>query len=233
MSLVDLFNLIIFQPILNLLIILHVYLPGQDLLWAVLATTLLIKILLYPLSMRAVRTQEAMAEIEPQVKEIREKHKSDPVEQSQKIMALYKENKVNPWSSMVYPFLQLPILIALFQIFRDLGVLAANSNLYSFTPVLESADLTFLGNPDLTQASWILALVVGLAQYWQQKTSGMGQKSGWQKNMLYFFPFFTFFILTRLSAVLGVYWLINILFTVGQQYYLKKKKCSAPPRQKR
>ncbi len=235
MSLGDFFHLFLYQPFLNLLILLYFYLPGQDLIWAVIFLSLIVKLVFYPISLKAVKNQEAMSEIEPKIKETRERYKEDPAEQSKQIMALYKEHNISPWSSLMYPLIQLPIIITLFRIFRDLSVLGLNENLYSFTPALESVELTFLGNPDLTQPSIILAVLAGLAQYWQQKTAGGSQKKGgWQKRMVYFFPIFTFFILTRLSAVLGVYWLINIIFTLGQQYYLKKKTaCSAPPKQKK
>jgi len=234
MSLSNLYHLFLYQPILNLLILLYVFLPGHDLVWAVIVLSLLMKVIFFPISLKAVKTQEAMSAIEPKMKEIRKKYKDDPAEQSKRIMALYKEHNISPWSSMAYPLLQLPILIAIFQIFRDVNVLGLSEHLYSFTPILDPTQITFLGNSDLTQPSIILALLVAIAQYWQQKTAGSPQKTGWQKNMVYFFPIFIFFALTRLSAVLGVYWLINALATIGQQYYLKKKQtCSNLPKQKK
>ncbi len=235
MSLGGLFHLLIYQPILNILILLYVYLPGRDLVWAVLLTTILLKLVLYPISIKAVKSQEIMSQIEPQIQKIRKEHKKDPAGQSKKIMALYKENNINPWSGMIYPLIQLPIMIAFFQIFKDLSILTLEGNLYSFIPMLDLANMTFLGNPNLAQPSIVLAIIVGFAQYWQQKTSGVGKnKSGWQKNMFVFFPFFTFFLLTGLSAVLGVYWLVNILFTIGQQYYLKRKPaCSDHQKRKK
>lgn len=234
MSLGNLYYLFLYQPILNLLVLLYAFLPGHDLIWAVIVLSLLMKVIFFPISLKVVKTQEAMSVIEPKMKEIRKKYKDDPAEQSKKIMALYKEHNISPWSSMVYPLLQLPILIAIFQIFKDVNVLGLSEHLYSFTPVLDPAQITFLGNSDLTQPSIILALLVAVAQYWQQKTAGLPQKTGWQKNMIYFFPILIFFALIRLSAVLGVYWLINALATIGQQYYLKKKRtCSNLPKQKK
>ncbi len=235
MSLGNIFHIILYQPILNLLILLYYYLPGHDLIWAVIVLTLILKLALHPISMKAVIVQEAMNKIDPKMKEVREKYKDDPAKQSKEIMALYKEHHVNPWSSLMYPLIQLPIIIVLFRIFQDLSILGLSSNLYSFTPIIDLTEMTFLGNPNLTQPSIILAILAGLAQYWQQKTMPTpAKKSSWQKNMIYFFPAFTFFILTRFSAVLGVYWLINILFTIGQQYYLKRKRtCSDPLKQKK
>lgn len=235
MSIGDIFNVLLYQPILNLLILFYVYLPGQDLIWSVILVTIIIKLITFPISLKATRTQEKMSKIDAEMKEIRKKYKKDPAEQSQKIMALYKKYNISPLSSLVYPLIQLPIIIAIFRIFQDLSVLALNSHLYSFTPSLEAAELTFLGNPDLVQSNIILAVVVAVIQYWQLKTAETsGKKSGWQKNMVYFLPAFAFIVLTRLSAVIGVYWLINTLFMIGQQYYLKKKSlCSDPPKQKK
>jgi YidC/Oxa1 family membrane protein insertase len=224
MSLGSLFHVFLYQPILNILILLYFYLPGQDLIWAVIILTILLKFALYPISLKTIKTQEVMSKIDPKMKEIKTRYKDDPARQSKEIMALYKEYNIKPWSSLIYPLIQLPIIIVLFRIFQDLSVLGLSSNLYSFTPIIESANMTFLGNADLTQPSIVLAVLAGLAQYWQQKTMDTPSQSSWQKNMVYFFPAFTFFILTRFSAVLGVYWLVNILFTIGQQYYLKNKK---------
>jgi YidC/Oxa1 family membrane protein insertase len=234
MSLGALYQLLIYQPILNALIWLYIYLPGKDLVWAVIVLSLIIKFIFYPISIKAVKTQEAMNKINPEMKEIRKKYKDDPAEQSKMIMGLYKKHEISPWSGMIYPLIQFPILIAIFQILRDFSSLALNGNFYSFIPFFNAAEMTFLGNPDLTQPNIILAILVALAQYWQQKTSGPAEKTGWQKNMLYLLPAFIFFMLTRLSAVLGLYWLINTLFSVGQQYYLKRKEsCSSPPKQKK
>jgi YidC/Oxa1 family membrane protein insertase len=237
MSLGDIFNFLFYQPILNLLAICHIFLPGQDLIWSVILVTVIIKLITFPISLKATRTQETMSQIDTEMKEIRKKYKNDPAEQSQQIMALYKKHNVSPFSSLLYPLIQLPIIFAIFRVFNDLSVLSLSSHLYSFVPSLETAELTFLGNPDLTQPSIILAIIVAIVQYWQLKTAGSSdqKKSGFQKNMVYFLPAFAFIVLTRFTAVIGVYWLINTLFIIGQQYYLKKKNisCSAPPKQKK
>ncbi len=117
MSIGNIFNLILYQPLLNFLILLYIYLPGHDFGVSVIVLTVVVKLILSPTSIKALRSQKKMAEIQPRLSEIQEKYKEDKEKQSRATMELYKEAKVNPFSGCFPLLIQLPILIALYQVF--------------------------------------------------------------------------------------------------------------------
>lgn len=233
------FNTILYQPLLNLLILLYVYLPGNDFGVAVIVFTLLIKIILSPTSLKAARSQRALAKLQPRIKEIQQKYKNDKAKQSQAMMEIYKQGKINPLSGCLPIFIQLPILIALYQVFlRGLQSETLKASLYKFVPYTSLANLTFLGIIDLTKSNIFLALVAGVLQFFQSKLSlsftkpkqadDKAKKKGFssmmQSQMLYFFPILTVFIVWKFGSIIGLYWIVSALFSIGEQYIIKKRK---------
>ena len=107
------------QSILNLVVFLYNYLPGQDLALVIIGLTGLIKLLLYPLSKKSLESQKALQEIQPKIEELKEKFKDNKEMMGREMMEIYKQNKVNPLSSCLPLLLQLPFLIAVFHVFRD------------------------------------------------------------------------------------------------------------------
>jgi YidC/Oxa1 family membrane protein insertase len=170
-----------------------------------------------------------MNELQPKLQELRKRYKQDPTKQSKELLALYQKHHVNPFTNIVLMLIQFPILIALFQVFRNgLDPATAPQFLYSFVsfPALK---MTFLGLLDLSRPSFVLALLTALAQFFQTKMSfgkASPQKSKarssnlTQKAMLYFLPFITFMFLTNLNAAIGLYWMTTTVFSIGQQYLM-------------
>jgi YidC/Oxa1 family membrane protein insertase len=234
---INAFNLLLYQPLFNALILLYEYLPGHDFGLAVIALTILIKIILYPLGSQGIRSQKKLSAVQPKLKEIQEKFKSDKEKQTRAVMDFYKKEKINPFSGCLPLLVQLPILIALFRVFWKGFGESQFEFLYNFVPHPGQIDLTFLGILNLAEASIVLALLNGLAQFFQAKMlsrrntpSKQTDQKGrpdfsqmMQKQMLYFFPLFTVFILWRMPAAVGLYWLVTTLFTIGQQYIILKK----------
>ena len=238
---ISVFNLVLYQPLFNALVLLYEYIPGHDFGVAVIVLTILIKLVLYPLGAQAIRSQKSLSELQPKMKEIKEKFKQDKEQQTKAMMELYKREKVNPLSGCLPLLVQLPILIALFRVFwKGFGEEQMGA-LYSFVPYSGQIDTTFLGLVNLGEASIILALLTGVVQFIQTKMVTPKQKSNrkgppdfsqmMQKQMLYFFPVFTVFILWRLPAAIALYWLVTTLFTIGQQYIMLKKHDSNQPRE--
>lgn len=229
----NLFNILLYQPILNLLVWLYLYIHNFGL--AVIIITLLIKIILSPLNLQAIRSQKAIQQIQPKILEIQKKYK-DKEKQVEKILNLYKEKKFNPFAGFLPILIQLPILIALFQVFK-VGIGAEQLDLlYSFIPRPETIDYMFLGM-DLSKPNLVLAAFTALAQYLQTKTmpSAPKSKSGakddmakmsemMQKQMIFILPIFTFFILWQLPAAMGLYWMVVTVFSIVQQYFVLKEK---------
>ena len=233
--LINVFNTILYQPLFNALVFLYQYLPGHDFGVAVIVLTILIRIILYPLMVQSVKSQKVLSELQPKIQEIQSKYKDDKERQAKAMMELYQKEKINPLGGCLPLLLQLPILIALYQVFWKGLRPEAMENLYSFISNPGSIDPTFFGLINLGQASLILALLAGITQFFQtkmitpktakvKKGDQMSQFSGMmQKQMLYFFPIFTVFILWRLPAAIALYWIITALFSIGQQYLIFKK----------
>ena len=144
--LINAFNLILYQPFFNALVLLYQYLPGRDFGIAVIFLTVLIRIIFYPLGIQAIRSQKALGELQPKIKEIQEKYKNDRERQTRAMMELYQKEKINPFSGCLPLLIQLPILIALYQVFwRGLRP-EEMVHLYDFVPHPGVIDPTFFWN---------------------------------------------------------------------------------------
>lgn len=238
---IDTFNLILYQPLFNALVLLYHYLPGQSLGFAIIALTILIKLIFYPLGAQSIRSQKAMSELQPKVKAVQEKFKHDKEQQTRAMMELYKKEKINPFSGCLPILIQLPILLALFRVFwKGFGEEQLRF-LYGFVPYSGQIDPMFLGVVNLAESSIVLAVLTGILQFIQTKmmtpapvktSAGKPDFSQMmQKQMLYFFPLFTVFILWRLPAAIAVYWLTTTLFTIGQQYITMRRHDSGKLRE--
>jgi len=230
--LIQLYNILLFQPLLNGLVLLYVFLPGHDLGIAVIILTLIIRAMLHPISLKGIRSQKVMTSLQPKIKEIQEKFKGDRQKQSSAMLELYRKEKVSPASGCLPLLLQLPIIIALYQVFaRGLDSQFLVSNLYSFVPNPGTISPQFLGIFNLQGKIFILgiAILAGLAQFWQAKTSGLKTAdpassnkgeiaSIMQKQMLYIFPVLTVIIIYKIGGLIGVYWLVSTLISVLEQY---------------
>ncbi|MDP3093839.1 MAG: YidC/Oxa1 family membrane protein insertase [bacterium] len=228
------FQVFLYQPLFNALILIYNLLPGHDLGVAVIILTAVIKGLTWPLNTKAFRAQQAMAKVQPRIKEAQQKYKNNPGEQAKVVSEIFKKEKVSPFSSLVPILIQLPVLIALYQLFLK-GLWAENNYLYSFVSRPGALSPTFLGIINLSQPSFLLAVLAGLAQLVQSLmmpnpagqagNSDPGQKMAqmMQKQMTFLFPILTVFILAKLPSVLGLYWLATSVFTILQQYILNKK----------
>ena len=225
------FQTILYRPIFNALISLYQYLPGHDFGVAIIVLTCITRLLLYPSTLRSIKSQKAIQEIQPKIKEIQAKFKKE--EQAREMMALYKKEKINPLSGCLPLLIQLPILIALFLVIRNLSFGEIDGNIiYSFLPNPGQINHMFLGIMNLTQASPYLAVLAGILQFFQSKMMTPKIKSSsknkndisqmMQKQMLYFFPFFTVLILWGFPSAIGLYWITTIIFSIGQQHLVIK-----------
>lgn len=231
-----LFRLVVLQPLFNFLILLYRLLPGHDLGVAVLLLTVAIKALLWPLNRQAFLNQKKMGRVQARLKELQGKYKDRPAEQAQQMNELFRQEKINPWSSLWPVVVQLPILLALYQIFsREVWQINAGL-LYPFVPTTSRVNPLFLGLLDLSQPNALLAFLAALLQFWQTRTAeklmkqGQPQPAGGslnasallQKEMLFLFPALTFFILLKFPSVLGLYWTaISFLATIEQHLFQK------------
>lgn len=232
--LITAFNTILYRPLLNTLVLLYQYIPGHDFGVAVIVLTILIKILFYPLGVKAIKSQKALSGLQPKIKEIQEKYKDNKEQQTKEMMGLYKREKINPFSGCLPLLIQLPVLIALYRVFWSGLQPEQMTLLYSFVSLPGIIDPTFFGIINLASPNIVVAFLAGIFQFIQVKMSSpklkTGKKQGsslagqMQKQMQYFMPAFMVLILFRLPSAVGLYWLTTTLFTIAQQYVILKKQ---------
>ena len=139
-----------YKPVLNLLVFLYNIIPGHDLGIAIILLTVIIKLILLPLSKKSLKSQKAMQELQPKIDEIKRKYKDKKEEMSRAMMSLYKENKVNPFSSCLPLIIQLPFLLAVFRVFRNGFNNSSLALVYSFIHKPEVINSISFGFVDLS-----------------------------------------------------------------------------------
>jgi len=226
---------LLYKPLLNVLMLLYVYIPGHDFGVAIIVLTLILRVILFPSYLGTLRSQWALKKLQPKIDEIKKLHKDDKTMQSQEMMRIYKEHKVSPLSSCLPLLIQLPILYALYRVF-SVGLTADSlQHLYSWFPqVPETINTTFLAfthipslQVNLAHPNIYLAIIAGLSQLVQswlttkfQPVQGEGMAKAINTQMLYIFPVMTGFIAWSLPAALALYWIATTVFTALQQVFV-------------
>lgn len=232
------FTTIFYQPIFNLLVIFYNYLPGHDFGLAIIALTIVIKLILYPLSQKTIKSQRALADLQPRLEEIKKTNANNREEMARATMALYRDNKINPFSSCLPLLIQLPFMFAVFRVFRDFGKSDHTSLVYSFVTKPDfSHGLTFLALVDLSKPNIILAVLAAASQYWQTKmlsTAKPAIKSAdsqdenlaaiMNKQMLIMMPLMTLIIGISLPGGLTLYWFVFSFLSALQQLYVFRRQ---------
>ncbi len=229
---INLFNEIFYRPLFNALIFLYEYIPGQDLGIAIIALTIFIRFILFPLFYKGAKDQAIMQRLAPKIKEVQESHKDDREKQAKAMMDLYREHKVNPLSQFLIIIIQLPVLIALYQVFWK-GINGIPSGiLYSFIPQISNLNHYFLGVVDLSKRNLVIVILAALAQYFQGKLSLIKNNKNnkdltpmekMAKQMVFLGPILTIAFLSYLPSAVGLYWLATSVFSVIQQMFINKQ----------
>jgi len=229
----QLFHTFLYQPVYNLLIFLYNFIPGNDLGVAIVVLTLLIRFILYPVAKKQIESQKRIQDLQPEIKKIQEKYKKDREQQGRVLMEFYREKKVNPASGCLPLVIQIVFFIALYQAFiAGINFSEGCKDLYQSVSCPEKIDATFFGILDLAKPSIVLAAIAAASQFIQTKMmmtkNAKPAKDDFagimSKQMLYLNPLLTLFIGARFPAGLAVYWIVNTVFSIGQQYMIMKKK---------
>ncbi len=224
-------KLVIYNPLYNILVLI-LNIPHVDAGIAVIILTLLVKVVLYPLSKKATETQMIMKDKEQELKSIREKYK-DKQEQALKTMEFYKFNKINPFSSILTILIQIPIIYALYHIFLRSGLPLIQTDLiYSFVKIPEAVSMNFLGLLDISKKSIFLSLLAAATTYLQLHLSSKSTikptsltkdlSTMMMTQMKYTFPFVVFFISWSISGVVALYWLVSNVLGILQDKIIRK-----------
>jgi len=231
-----LFDLVIYQPIFNALVGLYNFIPDIGVVIAIL--TIVIKLILYPLTSASIKAQKSLNDLQPKMDALKVQYKDNQQQLAQETMKLYKEHKVNPFGSCLPILLQIPIFLALYWVLRASLASEHFDLLYSFVKNPGTIKTMSLGLFDLNKPNVVLAILAGGAQYWQAKmlmhrkppaVAGVGAKdegmaSMMNKQMLYLMPIMTIVIGFKLPGGLALYWLLSTVLTALQQLVVFKKQ---------
>lgn len=190
----------------------------------IIILTILIKIIFYPLSVKSYKSMKEMQKLQPQVMKLKEKYKNDKQKLNQEMMGLYKARGVNPMGGCLPMVIQIPVFFALYKalsgaielrhahFFWWINDLSAPEDLFSFV----------IPGIGFTVPVRILPLVMGITQVIQQKMTPTSADP-LQEKMMLFMPIFFTFLFWGFPAGLVLYWLVNNVISIGQQYYINRK----------
>lgn len=230
---------VLYEPLLNALAFLISIVPGGDVGIAIIILTLLVKIVLFPLTQRSIENQAKMTFLAPELNKIKTSGASKE-EQARLTFELYKKHKANPFSGCLLVLVQIPIIFALYYVFYK-GMKFDSSVLYSFIQAPADMNMLFLGILDIAAKSLPLALLAGVSQYFQAhlmpkppipetKSGSLSFQESFAKSMhlqmKYVFPVLVAFIAYSISGAVALYWITSNIFSIGQQVYSNKKKGS-------
>lgn len=237
-----LWNTIFYQPIYNALIFIINNVTFGDVGFAIIILTILVKFILFPLTKKSIKSQILMKRLEPELKRIK-KEFPDKQEQAKKTFELYKKYGTNPFSGCLVVLLQLPVIFALYYVFYK-GLSLDAGPIYSFINTPSLLNTNFLGLIDIHSKSIVLALLAGISQFIQgylatpikpkveivkdmatpePKTFQEQLSDSMQMNVRYILPIFIAIIAYQISAAVALYWITSNVFTIAQEWYMRKK----------
>ena len=220
------FETIFIKPLFNFLILIYNFLPVKDLGLAVIAFVIIIRLILYPVFKSSFKSQMVISKLQPEIAKLQKQYKNDQTKQAEALMELYKTNNFNPLSGFGSLIIQVPIMIALYQVFLN-GIRNLRFDwLYHFVDKPLAFNASLLGLVDLLKPNTLLVILAFIFQfiqiYFSSKRTLANQQQFINKATLFISPFLTLIILMPLPSVISVYWLITTIFSIVQYYLIEK-----------
>lgn len=184
---------------------------------AIILISILLKIILFPLMQKQMKSTMNMQEVQPKLEYLQKKYKNNPEKMNEEVMKLYKEYNINPMAGCLPLLIQMPILIGLFGALRQ----------YNFDPIEHA---TFFWIPNLAEKDplFILPILVALTMFLQQKISMSATPSAAEnptmKTMLYIMPAMMLFVCWQMPSGLCLYWAFFSILSIIQQFFMNKQK---------
>ena len=239
-----LWNTVFYQPIYNALIFIINNITFGDVGFAIILVTIIVKLILSPLTEKSIKSQILMKRMEPELKQIK-KDVPKKEEQAKKTFELYKKYGTNPFSGCLVIILQLPVIFALYYVFYK-GLLVDASLVYSFIQIPTNLHTNFLGLIEMSSQSVFLGVFAGITQFIQgylsspvkpkkieiikekeitdtPKTFQEQLSDSMQMNIRYILPVFIAFIAWKISAAVALYWIVSNIFTIAQEWYIRRQ----------
>jgi YidC/Oxa1 family membrane protein insertase len=236
------FDTLIVNPLLNLLMAIFGILPGHDFGIAVIIMTLIIRFAMWPLTAKQLRSQKKMQALQPEIVKLKQQAAGDKAKENQLLMELYKEKEINPFSSCLPLLLQFPFLIALFFVLKKAALPFDQISSLLYEPVKNipyieqlisgavKYDPMLLRVIPMDTASKVLAVIAGITQYIQVKmitpkhVDPNDQQAKMTSTMNYIFPAMTAFIAWTLPAALPLYWITGNGVAIFQQWLIMREE---------
>ena len=179
--------------------------------WAIILFTLLVKLVLFPLSYKGMMSMQKLKDLAPKMKELKEKYKGDPAKLNAQMMEMYKKNGANPMGGCLPMLLQIPVFFALYRVLLNADELQGAVWIPGWIDNLAIAD-----------PYYILPILMGASMWFQQKITPNNFTDPLQEKIFQWFPVIMagMFIIMPFPSGLVLYWVVNNLFTIGQQYVI-------------
>jgi YidC/Oxa1 family membrane protein insertase len=179
--------------------------------WAIVGLTILIRLVLYPLTHKGMVGMQKMKEIAPKVKELQEKYKGDPQRMNAAVMEMYKKHGANPLGGCLPLVLQIPVFFAIYRVLLN-------------AVELQGAEwMLWINDLSRMDPFFILPVLMGASMYYQQKMTPSNFTDPLQEKLFKFLPLIFMFFFVTFPAGLVLYWLVNNLFSIAQQYMVNKQ----------
>ncbi len=174
--------------------------------WSIVALTFTVRIILYPLTYKGMMSMQKIKKISPQIKELQAKYKGDPQRMNKAVMDMYKKHKANPLGGCLPMLMQIPVFFAIYRVLLN-------------AVELQGAEwILWIDDLSRMDTYYVLPILMGASMYYQQKLTPSNFTDPMQEKVFKFLPvIFTFFFITFPSGLV-LYWFVNNLFSIGQQF---------------
>ncbi len=176
--------------------------------WSIVLMTILIRLVLFPLTYKGMVSMNKLKALSPKIKELQAKYKGDKQKLNTKMMELYKKHGANPMGGCLPILLQIPVFFAIYRVLQNAIELKASPWIF------------WVEDLSIMDPYFILPVAMGVTMFLHQRITPTNFTDPMQEKIMKFLPIiFTFFFMT-FPAGLTLYWFINNLFSIGQQYYV-------------
>ncbi|MDC4224556.1 MAG: membrane protein insertase YidC [Candidatus Manganitrophus sp.] len=182
---------------------------------AIILVTVLVKVLFFPITRKSLASMKDMAAIQPKVAALRKKYAGDREKMNRELMNLYKEHQINPFGGCLPMLAQIPVFIALFNV------------LYTTIDLRQAPFMFWIQDLSDKDPYYVLPMIMGISMFFQQWTQPTTMDPTQAKVMLFLPVIYTFFFLNFPSGLV-LYWLVNNILTIGQQYLMNREGLAIP-----
>ena len=201
------------KPLFALLLWLHGILGNWG--WSIIALTLIIRAVLYPLTYKGMVSMQKIKQISPKIKEIQAKYKGDPQRMNAATMDMYKKHNANPLGGCLPMLLQIPVFFAIYRV------------LLNAVELQGAGWILWVNDLSLMDSYYVLPILMGASMFYQQKLTPNNFTDPLQEKVFKYLPvIFTFFFITFPSGLV-LYWFVNNLFSIGQQFIVNAQFTNA------